>query len=252
MKIAIITGASSGIGQEFVLQVSKCIRSLDEIWVIARRTERLKELKATCPVTIRIFGGDLQKTEVYENLEQALLSKNPNIRMLVNAAGFGKVGTFQKLDSDIQTDMIDINCKSLTALTHLCLPYCEKGSRIINIASAAAFLPQPQFAVYAATKSYVLSFSDALGRETKKQGIVVTAVCPGPVTTEFFEISGTWNNPIKGRVDADAKDVVKKALWDSKEEKTISVYGVPMKAARIATRLLPKGLLLRLMDCCNK
>lgn len=249
MRIVIVTGASSGMGREFVKQIGHFYRTLDEIWVIARRAERLKELQKNSIVPLRIFEGDLLKRPVYTMLKQALEEEHPDIRMLVNAAGFGKVGTVEEIlneDKNTQLEMIDLNCISLSRMTFFCLPYLSKGSRILNLASAAAFCPQPLFTVYAATKSYVLSFSRALGEELRPKGIVVTAVCPGPVDTEFFDVSGQMGNIWKQIVMAKAPDVVRKALLDCRSGKSVSVYGFAMKGARIASKLLPHNLILKL------
>lgn len=249
MRIVVVTGASSGMGREFVKQIGHFYRTLDEIWVIARRAERLKELQKDSIVPLRIFEGDLLKRPVYTMLKQALEEEHPDIRMLVNAAGFGKVGTVEEIlneDKNTQLEMIDLNCISLSRMTFFCLPYLSKGSRILNLASAAAFCPQPLFTVYAATKSYVLSFSRALGEELRPKGIVVTAVCPGPVDTEFFDVSGQMGNIWKQIVIAKAPDVVRKALLDCRSGKSVSVYGFAMKGARIASKLLPHNLILKL------
>lgn len=248
MKIAVITGASSGMGREFVRQVGYFYRSLDEIWVIARRKERLESLRKECRVPLRIFDGDLLKKQVYRQYHNELKEKKPDIRMLVNAAGFGKSGTFSEIaseDKKLQPDMIDLNCRALTRMIQLSLPRMSRGSRIINLASAAAFCPQNGFAVYAATKAYVLSLSRALSSELRSRGIIVTAVCPGPVDTEFFQVSGELTDPLKKLTMAKAPAVVHKALKDSRKRREVSVYGASMKAARIGARLLPHRLILR-------
>ena len=248
MKIAVITGASSGMGREFVRQAGYFYRSLDEIWVIARRKERLESLRKECRVPLRIFDGDLLKKQVYRQYHNELKEKKPDIRMLVNAAGFGKSGTFSEIaseDKKLQPDMIDLNCRALTRMIQLSLPRMSKGSRIINLASAAAFCPQNGFAVYAATKAYVLSLSRALSSELRSRGIIVTAVCPGPVDTEFFQVSGELTDPLKKLTMAKAPAVVHKALKDSRKRREVSVYGASMKAARIGARLLPYRLILR-------
>lgn len=254
MKIAIVTGASSGMGREFVKQIGYFYRTLDEIWVIARRGKRLQELQYVSIVPLRIFEGDLLKRSVNAALKEALSKEQPDIRMLVNAAGFGKCGSVEEIlgeDKNIQLEMIDLNCIALSRMTFYCMPFMSKGSRIINLASAAAFCPQPLFTVYAATKSYVLSFSRALGEEVRQKGIVVTAVCPGPVDTEFFDVSGRIENVWKQMVMAKSPDVVRKALIDSRRGKGMSVYGIAMKGARIASKFVPHSLILKLetMGC---
>lgn len=251
MKIAIVTGASSGMGREFVRQLGYFYKNLDEIWVIARRKERLEALAKESRVPLRIFAGDLQKKKVYKELRDALEKEQPDLRMLVNSAGFGKSGSVEEISSEkfrIQTDMVDVNCRSLTRMTLLCLPFLRAGSRIVNLASASAFCPQPYFSVYAATKSYVLSFSRSLGEELRKKGIVVTAVCPGPVDTEFFNFSGKPQNILKKLTMAKADRVVHQALKDCRSGKSVSVYGIPMKLTYFGTKLLPHGLLVHMQN----
>lgn len=251
MKIAIVTGASSGMGREFVRQLEYFYKNLDEIWVIARRKERLEALAKESRVPLRIFAGDLQKKKVYKELRDALEKEQPDLRMLVNSAGFGKSGSVEEISSEkfrIQTDMVDVNCRSLTRMTLLCLPFLRAGSRIVNLASASAFCPQPYFSVYAATKSYVLSFSRSLGEELRKKGIVVTAVCPGPVDTEFFKFSGKPQNILKKLTMAKADRVVHQALKDCRSGKSVSVYGIPMKLTYFGTKLLPHGLLVHMQN----
>lgn len=247
MKAAVVTGASSGIGREFVRQLGYFYKDLDEIWVIARRRDHMEQLRKESRVPLRIFEGDLMKKQVYKDYHRALGEYAPDIRMLVNAAGFGKSGSFTEIAGEgkrIQTDMIDLNCRALTRMTQMTLPYMKQGSRIINLASAAAFCPQPDFAVYAATKSYVLSFSRALKAELKSVGIYVTAVCPGPVKTEFFTVSGDLSGVLKKLSLAEAPAVVHKALKDSRKRRPVSVYGISMNVAQIGAKILPHGLII--------
>lgn len=239
------------MGREFVRQLGYFYKNLDEIWVIARRKERLEVLAKESRVPLRIFAGDLQKKKVYKELRDALEKEQPDLRMLVNSAGFGKSGSVEEISSEkfrIQTDMVDVNCRSLTRMTLLCLPFLRAGSRIVNLASASAFCPQPYFSVYAATKSYVLSFSRSLGEELRKKGIVVTAVCPGPVDTEFFKFSGKPQNILKKLTMAKADRVVHQALKDCRSGKSVSVYGIPMKLTYFGTKLLPHGLLVHMQN----
>lgn len=187
----IVTGASSGLGKEFVKQIEHLYKELDEIWVIARRRERLEELKSCMFTNVRILEGNLCEQNIYQELKVLLKEKEPDIRMLVNAAGFGKIGEVKKLSAEDQLDMIELNCKALTHMTKICIPYMTRGSRIVNVASAAAFCPQPSFSVYAATKSYVLSFSRSLRTELCDEYIFVDrSLSRTRVETEFFEIAG--------------------------------------------------------------
>ncbi len=172
------------------------------------------------------------------------------MKILVNAAGYGKIGAVGETDMGEECGMVRLNCEALCAVTHLVLPYMSFNSRIIQYASAAAFLPQPGFAVYAATKAFVLSYSRALGAELKKREIYVTAVCPGPVKTEFFDIAET-NAVIplyKKLVMANPRKVVKKALKDSMAGKSVSVYGIVMKAFRLLTKAVPHRWILAAME----
>lgn len=248
MKIAIVTGASSGMGREFARQIEILYNDLDELWIIARRKERLEELKSQLKKNVRIFVGDLQGDEIYEEIKSNLKTMNPDVKILVNAAGFGKVGTVEEIACKDQEDMIHLNCIALVHMTKLCIPHMTEGSRVINLASASAFCPQPGFSVYAATKSLVLSFSRSLREELTGQGITVTAVCPGPVETEFFNISGKKeNNGMKDSVTAKPEKVVEKALKDAEKRKALSVYGLSMKTCRVATKLIPHGIVLKVM-----
>ena len=222
MRVAIVTGASSGMGREFVLQIGALYKNLDEIWVIARRKGNLERVAEQSRLPLRIFDGDLLKKPVYKAFCEALCEDTPDIRMLVNAAGFGRSGSVEEINM--------------------------QRRRIVNLASAAAFCPQPYFAVYAATKSYVLSFSRSLREELKTRGIIVTAVCPGPVDTPFFDVSGKPQNFLKELTMAQPGPVVHQALKDSRKRKELSIYGLPMKLTYAGTKLLPHKLLLRIQN----
>ena len=248
MNIAIITGASSGMGREFVLQLDK-IAHLDEIWVIARDEEKLKRLNQDTKATKKIIPLDLEGEEAYIYFEKLLEETKPTIRVLVNSAGFGLSGRVSELDACKQTAMINLNCMALTRMTLLCLPYMQKGSRIIQLASASAFIPQPGFAIYAATKAYVLSYTRALNAELADKQIYATAVCPGPVDTPFFEVSSKTGKPegIKRFFLSDAKKVVSHALKKSVCKKDIAVYGISMQLLYIATHVPFEKKLVELM-----
>lgn len=247
MKIAVITGASSGMGKAFTKQIAKKYKELDEIWVIARKKEGLEKLQKEIP-NLRSLPLDLTDRQALEEFSTLLKREKPCIQILVESAGMG----IQKKIEDTAVDglcrMTELNCTALTAFIAICLPYCKRGSHILCLASGAAFLPQPGFAVYAASKAYVLSFARALGAEQKGK-IVVTAVCPGPVNTPFLEkMGGKENMPFYKRpFIAEAEAVVKKALKDSERGREISVYGFSMKALRVLCKILPGKLIMRFM-----
>lgn len=249
MKIAVVTGATSGMGRESVIQLADRFGGLDEIWVVGRRRERMERLAREVPVPLRIFALDLAEKESLQVLKTEFTRLQPEVKLLVNAAGYGKIGPFGLVDSAEETGMVRINCEALTAVTHQVLPFMSDNSRILQFASAASFVPQPDFAVYAATKAYVLSFSRALNAELSGRRICVTAVCPGPVKTEFFGIAEeTGKIPLYKRLAmADPKKVVKLALRDSMMGKSVSVYGIWMKLFYAVCKVLPHNLILAIM-----
>ena len=247
MDIAIVTGASAGLGVEFVKQLDQTYPSLDEIWMVARRKEPMEALEQTLGnAKGRIFTIDLSKKNEREILYQTLEKDHPTIRFLVNSAGYGKIGTFIEVDLEEQLGMIDLNISALVELTHKSIPYMKKGSKIIQVASSAAFMPMPEFAVYAATKSFVRNFSKALAIEVKQKGIDVMAICPGPVRTEFFKVASKKGKPIewKERFMAEPEEVAKKAILDMERRKLESIYGVPMKIAHGCTKIIPSRWIL--------
>lgn len=248
MKIAIVTGASSGMGREAVLQIAEQFPKLSEIWTVARRKDRLEELQKCSKIPLRIFSLDLGTEAAVETLASALIAEKPEVKILVNAAGYGKIGSVGSNSCSEETGMVRINCEALCAVTHTVLPFMSDNSRILQFASSAAFLPQPDFAVYAASKAFVLSYSRALHAELRKRRIAVTAVCPGPVDTEFFDIAQTSANVpfYKKLFMSDAKKVVKKALRDSMMGKSISVYGSSMQLFRVLCKILPHTVILRI------
>lgn len=248
-KIAIITGASSGLGNEFTKQISSMFQCIEEIWIIARRKDRLDELSNQINTNVKVIEGDLTKTDFLDQLKEMLRIEDPCIKFFVNSAGYGQIGPFKNSNYEKQLGMVDLNCKSLTALTYMILPYMGENSRILQIASAAAFMPQPRFAVYAATKSYVLSFSRALNAELNQSKIYVTAVCPGPVETEFFDVAETEQSMAwyKNLIMADCTKVVRKAIKDSLRKKEKSIYGRAMFLLFLLTKFIPHSMLIRLM-----
>ncbi len=249
-NVIIITGASSGIGQEFALQIDTAFSNIDEIWMIARREERLKEVAKVMEHNTKLIVMDVTDEYAMDDLERTLEEEDVTVRMLINAAGFGLMGAFEDISLEEQLSMLQTNCEALTKMTYLCLPYMAKGSRIIQMASSAAFLPQPDFAIYAATKSYVLSFSRALNKELAYRGIYVTAVCPGPVNTEFFDVAEQYGSTlaIKKLTMITSEKCVSDALRGSYHKQSLVVPGIPMKAFLLASKFIPHNVILAITD----
>lgn len=245
MRIAVITGASSGMGREFVKQID-ATESFDEIWVIARRKERLEELCEDAKNKIRPVPLDLMKRESFDEYKTLLESEKPNVALLVNGSGFGRFGAFTDIDLDTQLDMIDLNDKALVAMTYLTLPYMKEGGRIYQIDSLSSFQPVPYIGVYGATKAFVLSFSRALNVELKKRKIRVMAICPGWVRTEFFDHAVTDDTITYYNRYYDSDQVVERALRDMKKGKDVSVCGFPIRMQVRLTKLLPHKLVMKI------
>lgn len=243
MKIAVVTGASSGMGREFVLAVDRSYQ-LDEIWVIARRTARLKDLQAQCATKLRALSWDLTDRESFNEYADLLKAEQPQIRILINAAGYGLFGAFEKLPLDGQLGIPDLNDKALTAMCLLSLPYMQEGDEIVNLGSNSSWQPVPYIAVYAASKAYVLSFSRALGRELKRRGVHVMCVCPGWVKTEFMDRAVRDDTIRYYDRWYTAEDVVARAMRDLKKRKTVSILGAPVRRQVRLVKLLPVDLIM--------
>jgi hypothetical protein len=250
MKIAVVTGASSGMGREAVIQIADRFGGIEEIWVIARRRNSLEELCREVPVPLRIFSLDLMEENSLDILDWELKQRMPEVKILVNAAGYGKIGDVGTMDLSEEAGMVRLNCEALCGITHLMLPYMSNHSRILMFASAAGFLPQPGFAIYAATKAFVIHYSRGLNTELRSRDIVVTAICPGPVATEFFAVAETHAKmaSYKKKVMANPRRVVRRALRDSMMGKTLSIYGPAMKGFWLLCKILPHGLILQMLE----
>ena len=245
MKIALITGASSGMGKEFVLELDKT-ESFDEIWVIARRLDRLTSLADQTRAKIRPVCLDLTSSTSTEELSALLEAEKPEISVLVNAAGFGYFKAFTDLPLDDQLKMIDLNEKALVSVTYITLPYMTKGSKIYNLGSLSSFQPVPYINVYGASKAFVLSFSRALNVELRPRGIRVLAVCPGWVKTEFFNTAVSDDTITYYNRYYEAKEVVLRAIKDMKRGKDVSVCGFPIRMQVLGVKLLPHKLVMRI------
>ena len=248
MSIAIVTGASSGMGKEFVLQLSQYV-SVDEIWVIARRENALESLKEQSEIPLKVIALDLCKEESYEKYAAILEEEKPDVKLLVNAAGFGKFGIFDNVPLQDDLRMIDLNCKALVAMTRLTLPYMGPGSHILQLDSLSAFQPVPHITTYAATKAMVLSYSRAMNEELKDRGIRMMSMNPGWVKTEFFDHAFQTND---GSVQYfnhvyEAKDVVATGLKDLyRSRKQVSVHGLPIKGQVLLVKCLPHSIVMKI------
>ena len=249
MNIGIITGASSGMGKWFAFYAPFYFPEIDELWITGRNVKRLEQVSRKTKIPTKVIPADLTTAEGMEVLASNLSKENVRIKLLVQSAGLGKIGAVADVPAEELEEMIDLNCKSLTKVAKLCIPFMAEESHIINLASAAAFVPQPEFAVYAATKSYALSFSEALYKELHKDKIYVTAVCPGCVDTPFFDVAQKYQEmkSYKSFFMSKDKAVVKTALVDAKKKKRISIHGTYMKLFYYVCKYLPTGLLLKFM-----
>ena len=244
MKIAVVTGASSGMGRDFVRQLDAA-DTYDEIWVIARRRDRLESLTADVRAPLRILALDLTKQESIEEYKAALAECNPTVSVLVNGSGFGRFGAFRDHPLADYYTMVDLNVKALVAVTYATLPYMEKGGEIYQLGSLSSFQPVPYINVYGATKAFVLSFSRALNQELREAGIRVMAVCPGWVRTEFFDHAVTDDTIKYYNKFFDSDEVVRRALKDMKRGKDVSICGLSVRAQVLATKLLPHKMVMR-------
>lgn len=238
MRVAVVTGASAGIGREFVYAIDKQ-ENLDEIWVIARRADRLEELKDKCRTPVRPIVLDLSELRALDDYKAILESERPEIAILVNAAGFGVFGPFAEKDLQKQLSSATVNSLALTGMCHISLPYMKKGDCIINMGSNSSWQPVPYQAVYGASKSYVLNFSRALCRELKPKGIHVLCVCPGWIKTEFQQVAhhdeyirfvDRWYGP---------EEVVAQAMSDLKKKKMVSILGHLVRRQVRLVKFLP-------------
>ncbi len=248
MKVAVVTGASSGMGREFVLQLSRQ-EKFEEIWVIARRRERLEALRPLVDAPLRVVPLDLSGRPGWDAYAALLAAEKPDVRVLVNASGYGRFGTYADVPLQDSLGMVDLNCKALVAMTELTLPYMRDGAKILQLDSLSSFQPVPYLNVYAATKAFVLSYSRSLNVELKPRGIRCMAMCPGWVKTEFFD------HAIKEGSDAvtyfnimfTAEDVVRTGIRDLYGgKKDVSIHDFRIRAQVLATKLLPHRLVMKI------
>jgi len=242
-KIAIITGATGGIGNEFVRQILQY--DLDEVWAIGRNEMKLKELCSTYGEKIISVTADLSEVSGIEKIEKMLFEQKPEVRFLINNAGLAKMASYKEYTREEIIRMIDVNCKAPVLLCTLCIPYMKPESNILNIASASAFQPNPYINLYAASKAFERSYSRALNVELEGTGITVTAVCPGWVDTELLpkELNG---KKVKFPGIVTAERVVKTALKDAEKKRDMSVCSLYVKCQHMNVKFMPQRLVMKI------
>jgi short-subunit dehydrogenase len=253
-RVAVITGASSGLGLEFALQLDR-LQVADEFWLISRDEDQLVEVAAKLDTPALPLAMDLTSPTEIAGLRGLLHENQPRITFLVNAAGFGKFGDWQTISDSAIDAMIDLNCRALVDITHACLPYMEQGSRIIQIASAAAFTPLPHMNVYAATKSFVLHYTRALRWELHGTGITCTALCPTWVKTGFEKVARTSSGGHDvGHLwgEQTPQEVVHRCLCANKAHFAVSCASPQSAALRLASKILPSGLTMAAWNALRK
>ncbi len=252
MVTAVITGATGGLGREYIDAILAQYPSVDVFWLIARDREALKQVaQLHTDKTVAAISLDLAQEESLHRFEQLLKEQNPEIKVLVNSAGVGKVTDFFSANLAGQLGMVDLNCRALTALTRLCLPYMLDDALVLNIASAFGFCPGPRMSVYSATKAFVISLSKALHDELRPRGIKVTAVCPGPMETDFWYVAGApegHSRLIDWLPKESPAQVAAGSLRAAKQGRMVYTRHILYKFYHLLSKLLPHGFLMQFTE----
>ncbi len=247
MNIAIITGASSGLGREFFRSVVRRHTDLDEIWLVARREERLKEIAAEASdVKTRCVPLDLTAEGSIDEMDRLIEEAGADVRVFVNNAGFGTLGDFIEAVRASQALMIELNVRVMTEMASVVLHHMSRGGYIVNVSSIASFVPNARMAVYSSTKAYVTSFSKALRFELKDRGINCLAVCPGPMKTEFLAVAGINGNSkaFETLPYSDPAVVADKAIKHAKAGRGIYTPHPFFKLYRVLAKLVPDAIMM--------
>lgn len=242
MNIAILTGATGGIGAEFLALLAK--EKLDRIWCIARNEKKLAAIRETYGEKIRTFSLDLSREDSIRTVQAMLEAERPNVAYLINNAGMARFGNWDAFDTETIRQYIDLNVKSVVMMTQTVLPFMHTGSRIINMSSQSSFQPLPYVNLYAAGKAFLRSYSRSLNQELEGTGITVTACCPGWVDTEMLPKT-YCGIPIRYPGLSKPADVAEQALRDAKKGRDMSVYSLYVKAQHLAAKLLPQKAVMK-------
>lgn len=244
-RIAIVTGASSGLGREYArLLVQE--PAIDEVWAIARHEDKLSRLRAELGGKVAVLPLDLSGVQALTELRARLAREAPQVRYLINNAGYAKLCASREFSPEEALDMIGLNCGGTVAMGLICLAYMGPGSRMLNVASQAAFQPLPYLNLYSATKAFVRNYSRALGVELRRQGVTVTCVCPGWMDTQLFERAevGARLAPHNFAGMVSPAPVARKSLEDARRGRALSVYGAHVKLGHLAAKLLPQRAMM--------
>nr|WP_325186577.1 SDR family NAD(P)-dependent oxidoreductase [uncultured Oscillibacter sp.] len=248
MKTAIITGASAGLGQEIVRQLGDVFPEIECYWLIARRADRLESLAISLPGKNTVcLPLDLCDPMSFVRLQEKLTAEQPEVCLLVNNAGCGYLGRIGEVDTASQTRMVDLNLRALTAVTNITVPHIPRGGRILNVSSIASFCPNPRMTVYSASKAYVSAYTVGAAEELRSKGITVTAVCPGPMATEFLEVGNiAGNSRMFERLPyCDQVRVAAGALRAAREGRTIYTPRLFYKFYRLLAKVTPVKLMVK-------
>lgn len=249
MKIAVITGASSGLGLEYAKAVDKKRPDIEEIWLIARRKDKLEEVAGVLSKKTKIIACDITDNKSISDYVNQLKTEKSEVALLINNAGFGKIGNFYEISTEDNAGMIRLNCEALTVMTSVTVPFMKENGEIINTCSIASFAPNTRMAVYSSTKAFVMSFSRALRQELKPKKINVLAVCPGPMETEFLPIAGIGKGVSK-TFDTLPRDnpesVAINSLKASSKKKAVFADRIFYKFYRIIAKILPVSLVMKM------
>ncbi len=248
MKVAVITGASSGMGQQFCLQLDG---KYDEIWGLALDEEGLKETEGLLKKSkFKMIAGDLTDEKIIKIYEDLLKKENPDVAFLANCSGFCKFGSFEEIPLAVSVSMINLNVTALVKMSEITIPFMHEGARIVNIASMAGLQPTPYMNVYGASKAFVLSYSRSLNRELKSKKITCTCMCPLWTNTKFLSVANQTGSKKVSHISSSysASDVVKRGIDDAMKGKDISIYGTKSFWQRLFVKITPQWMIMSIWE----